>query len=239
MITSKKLWSLIALALIILAVRCAKASMPQTETRIKIAVIDTGVDLSYKELRPFLCTNGHKSLVDNIPLVDSDRDKHGTNVISLITKNLNPATHCVIVIKFYGKTGGTVHTVLQGIKYAVSQHVSYLNMSLGGMKFDREEYVALSAAIKAGVKIAVPAGNEHVNLDEDCNYFPACYSPMLNSPNFHVVGSTTRGVDNESYSSYGGVVKYWKRGTYIGSPPLTGTSQATAVHMGSWVLGDL
>lgn len=260
---------------------CTSVSYSQTEKaiiekRVKIGIIDTGVDVTQK-LRPFLCSSGHISLVDDSSLTDSHYSKHGTNVAGLISENLDPEKECLLIIKFYddSKKANFFKNVRLSVNYAITQKVSYLNMSLGGDSPISLEKESIKEALEAGIKISVAAGNgeegplkdknnlyvrkdsnfrdsklvkgvEYVkanigfDLDKKCQYFPACYD--FDSKNFHVVGSTT-GYKNSyggitSYSNYGKKVTSWEDGTNKGFPPLSGTSQATAIHTGKWVKED-
>ena len=64
------------------------------ETRIKIAIIDTGIDVTPK-IAPYLCNSGHKSFHGAFSFgsydvfKDSVPQKHGTNVADLIAQNLD------------------------------------------------------------------------------------------------------------------------------------------------------
>lgn len=70
------------------------------ETRIRIGVLDTGLDLKFNpKIQPFVCRGGHTSIVDQNPFSDSHNNLHGTNVAGLITENLDPKT-CSRMILF-------------------------------------------------------------------------------------------------------------------------------------------
>jgi hypothetical protein len=213
------------------------------ENRIKIAVIDTGYDVT-PELQPFICSKGHASFVDDFPMRDSHKSKHGTNVVGLIAKNLNPNKHCILIIKFYNEYLSAAefgNFVRLGIEYAISQNARYINLSLSGSAPAYMEYLALEQALMHGIKVSVAAGNGRetpkgsvgIDLDKKCAAFPACYSFRTMQSNFHVVGSS-----GSRFSNRGQVVKFWENGNQVGKPALSGTSQAAAIHTGKTVKAD-
>lgn len=214
------------------------ASSRDVETRTVIAVIDTGVNLEKlpKYLHDRLCKGElHKSMVDDIS-VFTDNNGHGTNIVGLIAKEIDPTTHCIVMIKFFDSwsSGKTIASrVVDGIKYAVEIKASFLNLSLSGDLPNDKEEEAIKLALSHDINISVAAGNNHRSLDSECNIYPACYN-LLSNKNYHVVGSST-GI----YSNTGLVVRYHEDGTKVGKPVMSGTSQATAVHTGKWASGKL
>lgn len=199
------------------------------ETRVKIAVIDTGVNVNEK-LKPFLCKGGHISLVDDYPLRDANINMHGTNVVGLISENLDPKRECILMIKFYkdGLATDFFKKVRTAVDYAVFREAKFINMSLGGDGASDLEKLAILSALEKGIRVSVAAGNDRRNLDWNCYYYPACY--RFNRTTFHVVGSTTG-----KYSNFGKKITHWEDGTNVGTPKMRGTSQATATHTGKWV----
>lgn len=240
--------TLITLTVIVGLVRGFANAQPTTtapnvpETRIKIAVIDTGLNLNLRpDLKPYVCKTGSLSMIDDDPI--TDENNHGTNVAGLIAKNIDVSKYCLIIIKFYSpylSPDEFFRAVRKGVEYAILQKVQYINMSLAGGGTSLSEYRTIQKALNLGIKIAVAAGNGEstkkgfigVNLDVNCNTYPACYV-FENSDNFHVVGSL-----NSKFSNYGKIVKYWENGNWVGIPVLSGTSQATAIHLSNWVKAD-
>ncbi len=130
------------------------------ETRIKVAIIDTGLRPE-RRFMPFLCSgNEHISLVSEN--YNFDPIGHGTSVAGLIIENLDPKTHCIVMIKFMGQSGNgnVTKNIIDGIKYATKIGARYLNLSLGGSESSKEELEALQAAIKSGMHISAASGND-------------------------------------------------------------------------------
>lgn len=202
------------------------------EPRIKIVVIDTGLKVT-KEILPYLCKYGHFSTQGN---VFKDTIGHGTNVTGLIAERIDPKKYCILMIKYTNSFNSNAKDYVASLRYIKSlDNVGFVNLSLGGTDIDTDELWVLDDLLRRGVKISVSAGNFNQDLDKNCNVFPACYSTIFGS-NFHVVGSSTQ-YAGRAYSNYGAVVKYHEDGTRVGTPPMTGTSQAAAIHTGKWVSG--
>lgn len=205
------------------------------ENRVKIAVIDTGMEMN-PYLKPFLCRGGHTSFVDDAPISDGHRGRHGTNVAGLIADNLDPKKHCLLIIKFYSQYLGSIEFkdfVRMGIEYAITQNVQYINLSLGGPDSMFLEYLSIEKALRLGIKVSVAAGNDGKDLDKKCYYYPACYDFKVQKENFRVVGSK-----GSRFSNRGKIVKFWEDGNDVGVPLMSGTSQATAIQTGKWVKAD-
>lgn len=161
------------------------------ENRIKIAIIDTGVNIT-PTLKPFLCRSGHISLVDDFPLRDSNYSRHGTNVAGLISESLDPERECLLIIKFYkdGFNTDFFKKVRTAVDYAVFREVKFINMSLGGDGASDLEKLAISNAIDKGIRIAVAAGN-------------GIKKPIKDKDGFYVRLDGTRDkVDSHKYKYY-------------------------------------
>ena len=205
------------------------------ETRIKIGIIDSGISFS-QSLGDHLCKDGRKSAI----IFDSglDRNGHGTNVFGLIAKQIDPKTHCIISYKFWDSQHSlnVELNITNSVYQARKDGVKYINMSLGGPGSNASEMNQIGLALEEGVTIIVAAGNESTNLNITCNYFPACYKKkfLKKYNNFIVVGAKDVDVAN-----YGKIVEVYEKGYKVGTPVLTGTSQATAIHTGKIILKNL
>lgn len=204
-----------------------------SDTRIKIAVMDTGITFT-KENSKYFCTTGH---FDATGTGLRDNEGHGTNVSGLISKGIDPKTHCIIMIKFYNTATLTSKysidkTLLDSWEHLVDVHSSYVNLSLSGMSFDQDEYNTINLLLSRGTRIIVASGNDHINFNIiGCIVYPACYNFKKN---FYVVGARDVSVGN-----IGGPVKYFAKGyeqTAWGITK-TGTSQSTANFTSNLIRG--
>lgn len=137
-------------------------------SRIKVAVIDSGIDTSHPELAGALDRSG--DMLTGQPARDADADSHGTGMASAVfarsqLTGVAPAASLLAVRAFKGTTTGdrsgaqgTSWHVLKGIDWSVAEGARVLNLSFAG---PRDELVsrALAAASGRGVVAVAAAGN--------------------------------------------------------------------------------
>lgn len=227
---------LMGAGLILAAAAIGRTKAHASESRTKIAIIDSGIHSS-DLLQPFLCQSGHKDLTGTGL---SDTVGHGTHIAGIIANSINKKTHCLVIIKSYHAAhSGYVNLrhYVQAVRYAIQQNVKFINISGGGTSYSDEEYGLLNLAVSRGITVVAAAGNDSFNLGRKCDFYPACYP--IRSKSFYVVGN----MDGERLhhsSNYGGPVTHCTRGTDIKAVGMvmTGTSQATARVMGMIASGD-
>lgn len=200
---------------------------------LRVAVIDTGIDNYIGKI----CDNGN---IDFSGQGHADSVGHGTHVAGLIIKNAGKSNFCLYNIKYYDPmmpNGTSSKAMISALKKAIELNVDIINISGGGFEPITEERELIIQALNKGIRIVVAAGNETTNLDDGCNYFPACYDSRL-----YVVGNLTKLKTRNHRSNYGSIVKNWEVGTDVISTlpngkngELTGTSQATAIFTGKMI----
>lgn len=200
---------------------CAKE---HKDTRIHVAVIDTGVNVKLAHL--YMCKDGHKDLTGKGL---NDVHGHGTNVAGVLAKTMNTNTHCLQIIKWYhdsSKMSEPYQKLMEdALDTAHRYNAKYINMSLSGAGPIASEFALMSVLLSEGTEIYVSAGNNSRNLDVNCNAFPACY--RFNYPNFHVVGAYDVPVSNK-----GSWIEMEHGNNVEGFGVLmSGSSQATAVRL--------
>ena len=199
---------------------------------LKVAVIDTGLDLTDPRLSPHLCLTGHADTTgDGI----KDTHGHGTHVVGLIEKYAKDSDYCLVILKFYGKKGEQNGVADSGfaLREAINQHVDIINLSLSGDTGSEAEKNLICGHPE--IKFIVAAGNQGFDLDVTKSY-PASYA----CNNMIVVGAIQHG--KEHYSNHGKVVNVLEEGSNIESTlpdgaygRMTGTSMATAIHTGKYI----
>lgn len=191
-----------------------------------VAVLDTGLPAV---LRAPLCDTGHKDFT-NTGLKDTHG--HATNLDSILARSQNK-DFCVVYIKIYDGHGiWTKRGHLKALRYLRDViKPNYVLLAQSGASQISEELSIFKQLLNKGTKFSVAAGNDGANLGFHCNAFPACY--RLDSKNYRVVGWNSRS------SNYGGPVKYdvFYSGK-VGSPPASGTSQASAIYLRKWLDGE-
>lgn len=196
---------------------------------VKIAVVDTGVQLDHPELQPKLVPG--YDFVNNSPQ-PMDGNGHGTHVAGIAAAATNNsfgiAGVCplasIMPIRSLDNTGsGELMNVVRGIVYAAQQGAQVINLSLGSPAASASLQSAIQYAWDRGAVIVAAAGNAGSALPS----YPANY------PNVIAVGSTNEREEKSAFSNYGRWVDVAAPGenilsTYPGSyyAYLSGTSMA-------------
>ena len=199
--------------------------------KIRIAVLDTGIDLRHPDLR--------ESIVEAVDFTQSrtgvaDLSGHGTHVAGIIAARRNqfgvvgvaPKAE-LLIAKVLGDNGtGSPEAIASAIDWAVRQRADLISMSLGAPLALDLVHRAIKNAIQQGKFIICAAGNNGPELGT-VNY-PAAYPETI------AVGSIDRQKRISEFSSRGRQVDIVAPGDQILStyPPsayaeLSGTSMAT------------
>lgn len=203
----------------------------------KVAVVDTGLDLTDPRFSTHLCPDGHEDFTgEGI----GDNHNHGTAITSLIIKHAATANYCLIILKVFDPNEsaqmGHSNTYL-AFRKAVKLGAEFINYSAGGNGYYDDEKSLILNNLK--VKFVAAAGNDGENLDAgEYKFYPA----SLNFPNVIAVGSVTSAGGRSSFSNYGPTVDAWEVGSRVAvllpnnrEGYMSGTSISTAVHTGKLV----
>jgi len=213
--------------MLLIAIACtapAKSTTPAiryymlNSKTIKIAVIDTGIDLNNVKVN--ICEGG---LIDVYGTGIQDTEGHGQNIAHAIASHLKDKNYCIYIIKYTEGANTNREETIKAFKMAKSLGVHIVNYSAGGLGVNMEEYNVLKDMTAT---IVTAAGNNHQDLSENCNYFPACYDLK----NIIVIGSISDDRRISRFSNYGKYIDYWYPGEhqFYGGSGRSGTSQATA-----------
>ena len=163
---------------------------------IIVAVIDTGIDSSHRDLAKNIWheareskdktdTYGWNFVTDKSNPIDDHG--HGTHVAGIIGAISDPkngvsgVVHNVSImsVKYYSDANpGSVNlrNTVKAINYAVDHGARIINYSGGGPEFSEDEYLAIKKAEAKGILFVAAAGNEHQNTDLVENYYyPSAY----------------------------------------------------------------
>lgn len=152
-----------------------------------------------------------------------DNDGHAQAVIGAILTKMDVHKYCIVMLKWFNKPNETTDyksVVIRYLRYLNTiNDVHAVNMSIAGNANFDEEKRQLEKLANKGVKLVIAAGNNGINLDDDCSVFPACYRVTP-----YVIGSTYPGIGN-----FGRVVAYKRHPFYMGQ---TGTSMSAGYFTG-------
>jgi len=229
---SLKQWRKACLYAVVMIVQlCLTLNSAHAQEPIKVAIIDTGLNLQDQRFSSKLCPDAlHTDFTNNNNITDIDG--HGTHVAGLIKQYAGEGAYCFIILKYYdakqlGKDNEDHE--LQAIVYAVISGANIINLSGGGPSFDEREYLILKK--EKDVLLIGAAGNEGQNVRR----YPGC----LGLSNTRCVGALGTDGRRASFSNYGPWVNAWQPGVDILSTMpdnktgvMSGTSMSTAIETG-------
>ncbi len=139
-----------------------------TGAGVKVAVIDTGIDLCH----PDLVSNykGGKNFMTNGKKPPTDDNGHGTHVAGIIAAAANgfgvvgvaPEVDLYSVKVLNANGEGSLSTVIKGLEWAVQNKMRVANLSLSAIDFSLAMgpmCTAVANAAAAGVTVVAAAGN--------------------------------------------------------------------------------
>jgi thermitase len=210
---------------------------------VKIAVIDTGIDLSHPLFTGRLAPSTEwKDFVSN----DSTPQEvagtfygHGTGIAGLIVQTAPRAT--ILPIRVLGPDGtGDVANIVLAIDWAIQKGANVINLSLGTDKDVASFKQAVTYAAQAGVYVVAAAGNE----GSTSLLYPAAYmTTATGHEKMLSAGSFSSALLLSLFCNSGAALEYVAPGEFMTSayPDLrvaqyTGSSFATPVVAGAVAL---
>jgi len=196
---------------------------------IKIAIVDTGIQLNHPELSIKLWP-GYNFVDGN--LVPNDGNGHGTHVAGIaaaLTENglgiagMAPSASIIPVRALDNSGNGLLSNIANAITYSTNAGAKVINLSLGSTQSSITLENAVNYAWSQGVVVIAAAGNEASSTPT----YPAAYQNVI------AVASTDSNDQKSDFSNFGTWVDVAAPGstilsTYIGSyyAYLSGTSMA-------------
>ena len=195
---------------------------------VKVAVIDTGIELSHPDLKNNI--KGGYNAINPLKSANDDNG-HGTHVAGIIAAENNSVGVIgagpqidLYAVKVLSRNGsGYLSDVIEGIDWAIANGIQVINMSLGTTGNVQSFHDAIARANEAGIVQVAAAGNDGLAVN-----YPAAYSEVI------AVSATDSSDIITSWSSRGAEVDLSAPGlniysTYKGQTykTLSGTSMAT------------
>jgi subtilisin family serine protease len=196
---------------------------------VVVAVVDSGVDMTHRDLRQNLWRNrgeragngidddrnGYVDDVHGYDFVDRDGDPadehgHGTHVAGILgarggngigVSGVAPRARIMVVRALDANDAGNTDWLAASIDYAVANGARIVNVSVNTAADVPAVAAAIERARAAGVLLVVSAGNDGADLGMTPSY-PACSS----SPNVVTVAAVGRSGALSSFSNRGSCV---------------------------------
>lgn len=156
------------------------------DENIKIAIIDTGCDLTHEDLKQRIDKKHSKNILNPTQTVQDDHvEGHGTHVVGIIaamTDNEKGISGIswkgkVVIIKALDKNGEADIDILADaiVEAADIEGVKIINMSWGGPYFSTTLHEAVKYAYNKGITLIAAAGND----GKATRNIPAAYKEVI------------------------------------------------------------
>ncbi len=210
-----------------------------TGHRIKVGVIDTGVDFSHPDLYHSL-SRGINLM--NRSMLPHDDNGHGTHIAGTIAAAnqlqgmIGVAPRALISpVKAFDHNGSAfVSDIILGIEWCIRNRMNVVNMSFGMKTKSKALLSAVINAYNAGIIIVASSGNDGKQRSVD---YPARYPQTISvgatNKLRRVAPFSNRGLFIDVYAPGDKIVSAWLRGKYN---EMSGTSMATSHVSGAIAL---
>ncbi|GFN34016.1 S8 family peptidase [Paenibacillus xylaniclasticus] len=220
-------------------IKAPQAWSTTTGHKVKIGVVDTGVDFSHPDLRGSLA-RGINLL--NRSMLPHDDNGHGTHIAGTIAAanqlqgmiGVAPRSSIHPIKAFDHNGSAYVSDIILAIDWCVRNQMHIINMSFGMKTRSKALLSAVTNATNAGVVIVASSGNDGKRRSID---YPARYPQTIS------VGATNRlrriapfsnrGIYIDIYAPGDKITSAWLKGKYH---EMSGTSMATSHVSGAVAL---
>lgn len=200
-------------------------------SRVRIGVIDTGIDYNHPDLK-YSVARGVNLL--NRSILPFDDNGHGTHIAGTIAASSSqdgiigvaPGATIYPVKAFDYNGSAYVSDIIAGIDWCVYHNLDIINMSFGMRSYNKSLEYAVLNAFHSGTIIVASSGNDGRRAVVD---YPARFTEVVS------VGATTRANKIAPFSNRGKRIDIYAPGERIYSSwlhgkynELSGTSMATA-----------
>ncbi|WP_246628397.1 S8 family peptidase [Paenibacillus oenotherae] len=220
-------------------IRAPQAWSTTTGHRIKVGVIDTGVDFSHPDLKHSL---GRGINLLNRGSLPHDDNGHGTHIAGTIAAAnqlrgmIGVAPRATVYpVKAFDQHGSAfVSDIILGIDWCVRNRMDIINMSFGMKTRSKSLLSAVTSAYNAGVIIIASSGNDGKRKSID---YPARYSQTISVAATNrmrrIALFSNRGAYIDVFAPGDKILSAWLNGKYN---EMSGTSMATSHVSGAVAL---
>jgi subtilisin family serine protease len=207
--------------------------------RIKIGVVDTGIDYYHPDLRGRISRG--INLVQR-SMLPHDDNGHGTHIAGTIAAasgqngmiGVSPGALIYPVKAFDHNGTAYVSDIIAGIDWCVRNHMNIINMSFGMRQYSSALHEAVRRAYQAGIVVVASSGNDGKRATVD---YPARLPQTISvgaiTRSNTVAAFSNKGKDIDIYAPGDKIHSTWLSGKYN---ELSGTSMATSHVSGTIAL---
>lgn len=180
-------------------------------SKIKIAILDTGVDLNHPDLKDKLVSGKNIAEPNKTPMDDSGHGTHCAGIAAAASNNneggIGVGGKCSIMpVKILSYGSGTDDIIAEGIVWAADNGANVMTMSLGIYRSSKPIEDALKYALDKGITITASAGNKNQEFDV---HLPSTYPGVIE------VASTDDKDQKSTFSNFGKKISVAAPGTAI------------------------
>lgn len=199
-----------------------------TGTGVKVAVVDTGIDLSHPDLAANV--KGGYNAIQSAKSYNDDNG-HGTHVAGTIAALNNTIgvvgagyTINLYAVKVLDRTGsGWLSDIIEGLNWCVTNGMKVASMSLGSSSDNQSFHDAVTAACNAGVTLVAAAGNSSGGAVSYPARYPEVIAVTASDSQDHLAYFSSVGPEVDLIAPGVDVPSTYKGGGY---KTLSGTSMA-------------
>ncbi|MBC7543589.1 MAG: S8 family serine peptidase [Candidatus Sericytochromatia bacterium] len=200
---------------------------------VKIAMIDTGIDLTHPDLKDKIVEGYNATAPGQSVADDNGHGSHTAGIAAAAVNNgagvIGVGGGCSIMpVKVLSNGGGSEESIADGVIWAADHGANVMSMSIGLYKRSPVFEKALQYALDKGVTLVASAGNSNKENDPTtAPHLPSTYPGVIE------VAATDANDKKASFSNFGKTVSVAAPGvdvlsTYMGGiyKKLSGTSMA-------------
>lgn len=188
---------------------------------VKVAVLDTGIDLVHPDLAPNI-KGGYNALRPNkSPADDKGHGTHVAGIIAAVNDNIGvvgvaPQAE-LYAVKVLGANGsGYLSDIIEGLEWCIANNMQVINMSLGTPSEVQSFHDAVIKVYNAGIVMVAAAGNS--GPGDNTVEYPAKYEEVIavsaTGDNDAVASFSSRGPEIEMAAPGAGIYYTYKGGGY-------------------------
>lgn len=212
------------------SIKAPAAWKHSTGQRVRIGIIDTGIDIRHPDLRRSIA-GGINLLFPQMPPYDDNG--HGTHIAGTIAassesngaRGIAPGALLYAIKAFDSNGTAYVSDIVSGIDWCVRHRIRIINMSFGLHARSRALEEAINRAYRAGAIIVASSGNDGRRSIDYPGRYPEVISVGATNRSGEIAVFSNKSRSIDIYAPGENIRSTWPHGRY---GQLNGTSMATS-----------